>query len=362
MATNFNITESSSVNQLLNRESINLGARNTRITKLDRASLVFLDANSEVYPDVHETTPELEAMAKDISEAGVQQPLVVYPLEGTTQFVVLSGNRRLAAIDLAQSLFGTEIEYVPCIVQDAPADKDDLMMRVIKNNLQRNKSSWTRMREVAVYYHSVKEKLRKDGQKGAREIVKEDLGVSDSEISRYMKIYNNLIPELMEYFRTDNEGNSLISTNVAYDLACRTPEEQQMILSLWDKVEPLTLSHVTNLIMGHEVSDPDHPTESPEEKNQTEEKESDEGEAADGGDPFTPVNLTDGLKQLQDLCADLADYQIPVSTTKGAARTEQKLMRKLSKELARVAALKEELNRHIQKYGSSAPAQTGETM
>ena len=61
------------VNQLLNSQSIQTGGNGRKVTYLQDDYLVPLECNDDVY-----SVANLEALAKDIAQAGIRQPLIVF--------------------------------------------------------------------------------------------------------------------------------------------------------------------------------------------------------------------------------------------------------------------------------------------
>ncbi|MBO4914555.1 MAG: ParB N-terminal domain-containing protein [Oscillospiraceae bacterium] len=218
-----------------------------RVTKIKRTKIVKSPRNEIVY-DVR----ELDALAKDISERGIQQPLLLRQ-RPDGQYVITSGHRRYAANDMAIEKYGYDGEYIPCIIRDNIADSIEEREALILDNLQRDKTDFNRMMEI-VEMRQCAEERRERGETivNIRQYLMERLGVSNSEISRFEKIHSSLIPELMTLFRAER-----IATNVAHEIAKLDEPAQKYIYNNWDSSdenETLAFPIMSRLLAQYQIS------------------------------------------------------------------------------------------------------------
>lgn len=219
---------------LLNAASLQQTAKAESITWIP-AEQVHPNPEEDALYDVD----SLDALARDIAERGITNALRVKP-DGMGEFIVIGGHRRRAANQIAYEKYGYEKgEKLPCFITSAPAAGREFESTedMILDNLQRDKTDFNRMMEI-VKFKECTEARRRAGEDipVVRDRIKERLGVSDSEITRFEKIYNSLHKELMPYYRAQK-----IATSVAYEIARLEEEIQEFIVQQWDKEEPLNL-------------------------------------------------------------------------------------------------------------------------
>ena len=158
---------------ILNETSKSVSNGN-RVHMLTVNKLIPNEKNNKIYDIM-----DLEALAKDISERGIQQPLIVR-LRPDGKYTIISGHRRLAAYNLAVTKFGyNNGECLPCLLQnDIHSDLEE-REALILNNLQRDKSDFNRMMEI-VEMRKCAEERRDLGEKIENEIKNEDK-IEDNE-------------------------------------------------------------------------------------------------------------------------------------------------------------------------------------
>lgn len=218
-----------------------------RVSRISRSKIVK-NARNEVIYDVK----ELDALAKDISERGIQQPLLLRQ-RPDGKYVITSGHRRYVANDIAIEKYGYDGEYLPCIVRDNIADSIEEREALILDNLQRDKSDYNRMMEI-VEMRQCAEERRERGENivNIRHYLMDRLGVSNSEISRFERIHSSLVPDLMTLFRAER-----ISTNVAHEIAKLDEAAQNYIFENWDSSnasEDLAFPIMTKLVTQYQLS------------------------------------------------------------------------------------------------------------
>ena len=241
MAKKVNLQQSLNANNasLLNDASRAMAVRSEQI--------IWIPAN-QVHPhpaeeDIYDVS-DLDTLVEDIAQRGIQTPLKVIARDDG-EYIVIGGHRRRAANALAMERYPEYREkgqMLPCIIKPnhQPGHEYEEIEDMILDNLQRDKSDYDRVRET-VMYHSclMRRKKTENHDLKVRETITQRLGRSDSEISRHLSIMNDLLPELLVYFK---EG--LIAQTVAAIIAKKDIPFQEYLLKKWDKKTKLALRTV----------------------------------------------------------------------------------------------------------------------
>ena len=161
---------------------------------------------------------DVEALADSIALNGLLEPLIVYPYGTAGLSRLISGHRRIAALQLNKA------ETAPCriVAKPASAAREDLML--ISANGQRTKTG----AEVAAEAQRMTDALlalKKEGVElpgRLRDIVAETLGVSSTALARKKVINDGLkVPGFRQAWEAGKMGET-----VAYELA-QLPAEKQ---------------------------------------------------------------------------------------------------------------------------------------
>lgn len=199
-------------------------------------------------------TRNIEKLKASIKITGyLMQPILIENVNEKDR--VLAGHRRrLCCIDLINE-GDTRFEKVPCMY--APEIKIPGMetlsleekekiepilrqFKVIQTNNYRDKSDWEKMQEFLEMEKIVKQFKESMGLKGnLRDELKELMGISGGQYSRYKKISNNLIEELMKEFKEER-----IKISVVDAVASLKPELQQQAYEIFVENGTLTPSDV----------------------------------------------------------------------------------------------------------------------
>lgn len=137
---------------------------------------------------------EMNSLIESVQQQGIMTPLIVRPLEGTTdEYEIISGHRRYRA---AQKAGLTE---VPAFIR--PVSRDEAAIMVVDSNLHREHILPS---EKAFAYKMKYEAMRHQGtscQFGTKsrtdEMIAEKSNDSARQIQRYIRL-TNLIPELLK--------------------------------------------------------------------------------------------------------------------------------------------------------------------
>lgn len=208
-------------------------------------------------------TRNIEKLKASIKITGyLMQPILIENVNEKDR--VLAGHRRrLCCIDLINE-GDTRFEKVPCMYASeikipgmetlSLEEKEKIepilrQFKVIQTNNYRDKSDWEKMQEFLEMEKIVKQFKESMGLKGnLRDELKELMGISGGQYSRYKKISNNLIEELMKEFKEER-----IKISVADAVASLKPELQQQSYEIFMENGTLTPSDVELLKERQEV-------------------------------------------------------------------------------------------------------------
>ena len=188
----------------------------------------------ENHPYKVQDNEEMDALAESIKAHGVVSPIIVRPLENTTdEYEIISGHRRVMASRKAG------ITEVPALI--VSLDRDAAAIVLVDSNLHREHILPS---EKAFAYKLKAEALAHKGYRTdltsvqvaprlATEQIAEDAGTSKDTIKRYIRL-TNLIPEILQYV---DDGR--ISFTPAVELSYLNEQEQ------YDLLEQMELNDCT---------------------------------------------------------------------------------------------------------------------
>lgn len=173
---------------------------------------------------------EMDALTESVREHGVMSPLIVRPLEGTTdEYEVISGHRRLYAAQKAG------MDTVPAFIH--AVDRDTAAIELVDSNLHREHILPS---EKAFAYKLKMEALghqgtsRQVGEKWSVTQISETVGESERQIHRYIRL-THLIPELLDLL---DEQRIAISVGVELSFLPATAQEHLVELIERDEATP----------------------------------------------------------------------------------------------------------------------------
>ena len=174
----------------------------------------------------------LDDLADSIALNGLLHPLAVYPGSGIL-YTVLSGHRRLRALEILRRRPGHEHDYdmVPCTVRARPADTahEDLML-IHANSTGRVRSPGE-MAEEQKRLTAALVALKKEGVElpgRLRDAVADAMGVSSSKLGRIQAIENNLcVPGFKQAWK-----DGKLPEAAAYELSQLNEGDQYTALDL----------------------------------------------------------------------------------------------------------------------------------
>lgn len=155
---------------------------------------------------------EMNSLIESVQQQGIMTPLIIRPLEGTTdEYEIISGHRRFRAAQKAG------LAEVPAFIR--PVSRDEAAIMVVDSNLHREHLLPS---EKAFAYKLKYDALKRQGKRtdltssqvGTKlrtdKIIAIEAGESRNQIQRYIRL-TNLIPELLELM---DEGKIAFSVGV----------------------------------------------------------------------------------------------------------------------------------------------------
>ena len=189
----------------------------------------------ENHPYKVQDNEEMEALAESIKKHGIVSPVIVRPLENTTdEYEIISGHRRVMASRKAG------ISEVPALV--VSLDRDAAAIVLVDSNLHREhilpseKAFAYKMKAEAMKHQGWRSDLTSPqvvAKSRTTEMVGADTGDSHEQVRRYIRL-TNLIPEILQYV---DEGR--ISFTPAVELSYLNEQEQ------YDLLEQMELNDCT---------------------------------------------------------------------------------------------------------------------
>ena len=182
---------------------------------------------------------EMNSLIESVQQQGIMTPLIVRPLEGTTnEYEIISGHRRFRAAQKAG------LAEVPAFIR--PVSRDEAAIMVVDSNLHREHLLPS---EKAFAYKMKLEAMKRQGKRSdltstqvvaklrTSEIVGEQNRESREQVRRYIRL-THLIPEILAMV-----DEQRIAFSVGVELSYLTECEQQDLLEaieLEDKTPSLS--------------------------------------------------------------------------------------------------------------------------
>ncbi len=180
----------------------------------------------ENHPYKVQDNEEMEALSESIKVHGIVSPVIVRPLENTTEeYEIISGHRRVMASRKAG------ITEIPALI--VSLDRDAAAIVLVDSNLHREhilpseKAFAYKMKLDAMKHQGWRSDLTSPqvvAKSRTTEMVGADTGDSHEQVRRYIRL-TNLIPEILQYV---DEGR--ISFTPAVELSYLNEQEQQDLL------------------------------------------------------------------------------------------------------------------------------------
>ena len=172
---------------------------------------------------------DIDDLAEDIKINGLNHNLVVRPTENGT-YELISGERRYTALSKLVNEGNKQFASVPCKIVELN-DLDAEIVLIQANAQTRELSEAEKLKQVQRLSELYKAKKANGEKVGKiREVIANDLKLSPTQVGRYERINNNLIPELKELLE---QGN--LSTSNASEFSTLSEESQKGILEILNK-------------------------------------------------------------------------------------------------------------------------------
>ncbi|ELC8405604.1 plasmid partitioning protein ParB [Clostridium perfringens] len=170
---------------------------------------------------------DIESLAEDIKLNGLNHNLVVRKLDND-MYELISGERRYTALSKLVNEGNKEFNLVPCKVIESN-DIDSEIILIQANAQSRDLTEVEKLTQVERLQELYKIK-KKNGEKvpgKIRDIIANDLKLSPTQVGRYERINNKLIPELKAVIE---QGNLTIAN--ASEFSSLSEENQRVILNI----------------------------------------------------------------------------------------------------------------------------------
>lgn len=169
----------------------------------------------------------IDELAEDIKMNGLNHNLVVRKLDDNN-YELISGERRYTALSKLVKEGNKIFALVPCKVIEVN-DIDDEIILIQANAQTRELTEKEKLEQISKLNTLYKTK-KANGEKvpgRIRDIIAKDLNLSPTQVGRYERVNNNLIPELK---RLLEEGNLTVAN--ASEFASLSEENQKVILEI----------------------------------------------------------------------------------------------------------------------------------
>ena len=172
---------------------------------------------------------EMNNLIESVQQQGIMTPLIVRPLEDTTdEYEIISGHRRFRAAQKAG------IAEVPAFIR--PVSRDDAAIMVVDSNLHREhllpseKAFAYKLKADALNHQGKRTDLTSEqlAPKLSTELIAEQEGTSKDTVKRYIRL-TKLIPDILKMV-----DEQRIAFSVGLELSYLTENEQ---LDLFETIE-----------------------------------------------------------------------------------------------------------------------------
>lgn len=170
---------------------------------------------------------DIDNLAANIELCGLQQPIRVRPIPDTDRYMIVSGHRRRAAIEMLAKDNPERWNEVSCIVEIDAASPALQQLRLIFANSGTRKMTDAEVAEQAAQVKALLYKLKEEGYEfpgRMRDHVAEIVKASKSKLARLEVIRKNLAAAWVPSWQ-----KGILPENTAYELS-KMPKEYQTLL------------------------------------------------------------------------------------------------------------------------------------
>ena len=184
-------------------------------------------------------TGNIDDLAEDIAEDGLEQNLVVRPVDDEDyQYELIAGHRRYAAICQNISKGDNTYEYIPCIVKEY--DDLDALKRLHLNNINSKGYTPGEMYQAIedlryIYQEKKKQGIKEPGR--IQSLIANDTGLKKSQVGNYEKVLNHAVDPVKEKLKNDE-----ISLTEALEIAEMENEDQMCFVEENDEINLTTIA------------------------------------------------------------------------------------------------------------------------
>ena len=192
--------------------------------------------NTEFFDDIK--GQEYDSFKKSIQESGVVSPILVSP-----DMIIISGHQRVKACrDLG-------IKLVPVIIREDLTDDDEVLKILLTANFGRKENGEAKQRKIAAEYVKLcglknGEQLRHNGRALPMREIAQQLGTSERNLQRAIRIENNLTDSMKELLDTGVITKTLASDTVS----SLSVEEQEELVKSLDITKKITQKQIQQYI------------------------------------------------------------------------------------------------------------------
>lgn len=173
---------------------------------------------------------DVPALADNIALCGLQQPIRVRQKEDG-RYIIVSGHRRRAALEMLVADGYEKFREAPCIVELDPVSPSLQQLRLIYANANTRKMSPAEISQQAEQVTDLLYQLKAEGYEfpgRMRDHVAQAMSISKSKLARLKVIRENLDESWVDAW----EGNR-INESVAYNLAQMPRQWQKILYGVW---------------------------------------------------------------------------------------------------------------------------------
>lgn len=226
-----------------NTENSNAGASMIPVSKLIPASGNFYSKDED---RIRKLAASIEMLTTE-ERLGIQQDLIVKPIEGTDTYEIIAGETRWAAVKLLLEEGRLSNDTVPCRVESSGDVVREELILILTNSTQRERSDVEKMQEIERLRELLTEYKKTHSLGGTmQQAIGDILGISKTKVGTLENIKHNLSDDLIEQYQ-----NGSINTSVANKLAGQPPEVQKMASDILVSDGKMTASDVEKLAEGN---------------------------------------------------------------------------------------------------------------
>lgn len=205
------------------------------------ADLLINDENNFYHMD------NLDELAANIQLVGLQQPIRVRP-DGAGKYIIISGHRRRAAIEMLREEEPERWAEIPCIIEDHQEESEAMReLRLIFANLDTRKMTDADLDRQADRMTTLFKQLKAEGYEfrgRIRDYVAEALDVSKSKLSRLKVIREGLISPLLSIWERGG-----LTESCAVRIAQEDPDTQASLFAKTDGIiQQLDFAQIDSII------------------------------------------------------------------------------------------------------------------